>query len=118
VIEEALHEVDVTGLNHGNRGASRHLREKCATCDLDGWVASRWGPSYKKVFSVYFRFLSADLENLSASGRLKRLPALNLYAGGRTTDSTETICAGTKSLSCASPARKPPFTRQYKSFVA
>jgi hypothetical protein len=99
VVEEASCEVEVTGLNHGNGGASR----------LYGWVAGQWGLSYKKVFSVYFRFLRADAENLSASGWLKRPPALGLYAGGRTTANTETICAGTRSLAGAPPASKDPF---------
>jgi hypothetical protein len=58
VVEEASREVEVTGSNHGNRGASRLYAKKCATC--------QWGLSYKKeFFSVYFRFLRADPENLS-----------------------------------------------------
>jgi hypothetical protein len=72
----------------------------------------------KKVFSVYFRFLRADPENLSAGGWLKHPPALGLYAGGRTTASTETICAGTRSLAGTPPASKDLFYRQHKSFVA
>jgi hypothetical protein len=39
VVEEASREVEVTGSNHGNRGASRLYAKKCATCDGDGWVA-------------------------------------------------------------------------------
>jgi hypothetical protein len=40
-----------------------------AACDGgDGWVAGRWGLSYKKVIFLFFRFLSADPENLSAGG--------------------------------------------------
>jgi hypothetical protein len=58
----------------------------------------------KFSFAVYFRFLSADSKNLSAGGWLKRPPALGLYAGGRTTASTETICASTRSLAGAPPA--------------
>jgi hypothetical protein len=95
--------------NHGNRGASRLYAKKCVTCDGDGWLAGRWGLSYKKSFSVYFRFLSTDPENLSVGGWLKRSPALGLYASGRTTASTETICAGTRSLAGAPPASKDPF---------
>jgi hypothetical protein len=34
VVEEASREVEVTGSNHGNRGASRLYAKKCATCDL------------------------------------------------------------------------------------
>jgi hypothetical protein len=64
---------------------------------------------YKKIVAVYFRFLSADPENLSAGGWLKRPPALGLYAGGRTTASTETICASTRSLAGAAPTNKDPF---------
>jgi hypothetical protein len=72
-------------------------RKKCTT-------------SYKKsFFSIYFRFLRADPENLSAGGWLKRPPALGLYAGGRTTASTETICAGKRSLAGAPSASKDPF---------
>jgi hypothetical protein len=37
VVEEASREVEVMGLNYGNRGASRLYAKKCATCD--GWVA-------------------------------------------------------------------------------
>jgi hypothetical protein len=37
------------------------------------------------------------------------LAALGLYAGERTTASTETICAGTRSLAGAPPASKDPF---------
>jgi hypothetical protein len=62
VVEEASRKVEVTGSNHGNLGASRLYAEKCATC--------QWGPSYKNIFfAVYFQFLSADPENLSAGGR-------------------------------------------------
>jgi hypothetical protein len=50
-----------------------------------------------------------SLENLSAGGWLKRPPALGFYAGGWTTASTETICAGTRSLAGAPPASKDPF---------
>jgi hypothetical protein len=66
VVEEASREVEVTGSNHGNCGASRLYVKKFATCD--GWVAGRWGLSYKKSFFVYFRVLRADPENLSAGG--------------------------------------------------
>jgi hypothetical protein len=72
VVEEASREVEVTGSNHGNHGRSvATLHEKM--CDLrlvdgDGWVVGRWGLSYRKsFFAVYFQFLSADSENLSAS---------------------------------------------------
>jgi hypothetical protein len=70
VVEEASREVEVTGSNHGNRGASRFYAKKCATCDFTGtggWLAGGVSP-IKKVFSVYFRFLRADPENLSAGG--------------------------------------------------
>jgi hypothetical protein len=46
------------------------LREKIRDLrldDWDGWLAGGVSP-IKKVFSVYFRFLSADPENLSAGG--------------------------------------------------
>jgi hypothetical protein len=85
------------------------LREKMRDLRLgdgDGWLVGRWGLSYKKSF---FRFLRAAPENLSAGGWLKRPPALGLYAGGRTTASTETICDGTRSLAGAPPASKDPF---------
>jgi hypothetical protein len=71
VVEEASRAVEVTGSNHGNRGASQLYGKKYATCCL-------------------FRFLSADPENVSAGGRLKRPPALGPYAGGRTPASSET----------------------------
>jgi hypothetical protein len=68
------------------------------------------GLSYKKkFFFCLFWFLSADPENLNAGGWLKSPLALGLYAGGRTTASTETICAGTRSLVGAPPASKDPF---------
>jgi hypothetical protein len=34
VVEEASREVEVTGSNHNNRGASRLYAKKCATHDL------------------------------------------------------------------------------------
>jgi hypothetical protein len=58
--------------------------------DGDGWVAGQWGPSYKIFFAIYFWFLSADPENLSAGGRLIRPRALGPYAGRRTPASTDT----------------------------
>jgi hypothetical protein len=60
-VEEASREVEVTGSNHGNRVASRLYAKKCS------WLAGGVSP-IKKVFSVYFRFLRADPENLSAGG--------------------------------------------------
>jgi hypothetical protein len=62
VVEEASREVEVTGSNHGNRGVSRLYAKKMR--DL---LAGEVSP-IKKVFSVYFRFLSVDPENLSAGG--------------------------------------------------
>jgi hypothetical protein len=50
VVEEASREGEVTGLNHGSRGTSRHYAKKCATCDWitgDGWVAGWWGSTPK-----------------------------------------------------------------------
>jgi hypothetical protein len=48
-------------------------------------------------------------KTFSAGRWLKRPPTLGLYAGGRTTASTETICAGTRSLAGAPPTNKDPF---------
>jgi hypothetical protein len=107
VVEEASREVD--GFEPRQPRSVATLRGKCATCDGDVWVAGRCGLSYIKSFFVYFRFLSADPENHSVGGWLKRPPALGLYAGGRTTACTKTICAGTRSLACAPPASKDPF---------
>jgi hypothetical protein len=94
--------------------ASRKVEVTCENARLAVYFrflgADQWGPSYKKVFfAVYFWFLSADPEKLSAGGRLKCPPALGSYAGGRTPASTETICASTSSLAGAPPASKYPF---------
>jgi hypothetical protein len=53
VAEEVSREVEVTGSNHGNRGASRLYAKKCA----DGWVAGQWVLSYiKKLLPFIFGF--------------------------------------------------------------
>jgi predicted alternative tryptophan synthase beta-subunit len=58
VVEEVSREVEVTGSNHGNRGASRLYAKKCATCKVmtgtGGWLAGQWGLSYKKSFFCLF----------------------------------------------------------------
>jgi hypothetical protein len=64
VVEEASREVEVTGSNHGNLGASR----KNARLATGGWLAGGVSPIKKVFFAVYFRYLSADPENLSAGG--------------------------------------------------
>jgi hypothetical protein len=56
VVEETSREVEVTGSNHGNRGA--------------WWLATGVPPIQKVFFAVYFRFLSANPENLVLSGDL------------------------------------------------
>jgi hypothetical protein len=56
VVEEASREVEVTGSNHGNHGASRLYTKKCATCDLltgtGGWLAGGVSP-IEKVFLLF-----------------------------------------------------------------
>jgi hypothetical protein len=59
VVEEASHEVEVTGSNHGNRRASRLYVKKCATCDLmtgtGGWLVGGVSP-IKSFFLFIFGF--------------------------------------------------------------
>jgi hypothetical protein len=53
--------------------------------------------------------ICTDTQKLACWRGNWRPPALGPYAGGRTTASTETICAGTRSLAGAPPASKDPF---------
>jgi hypothetical protein len=57
-----------TGSNHGNRGAPRlYAKNARLATGTGGWLAGGVSP-IKKVFSVYFRFFSADPGNSSAGG--------------------------------------------------
>jgi hypothetical protein len=60
VVEEASREVEVTGSNHDNRGASRLYAKKYATCDLmtgtGGWLAGGVSPIRKFFLLFIFGF--------------------------------------------------------------
>jgi hypothetical protein len=62
-VEEASREVEVTGSNHGKRGASRLHVKKCAT--------GQWGLSYKKSFFLFiFGFYVLTRKTLVLAGDL------------------------------------------------
>jgi hypothetical protein len=96
VVEEASREVEVTGLNHDNPVASRLYAKKLRDLPVGGWPVGSL--LYKKVFFLFiFGFYVLTRKTSVLAG------------GGRTTASTETICAGTRSLAGAPPASKDPF---------
>jgi hypothetical protein len=49
-VEPKLH---MDGFEPRQPRSAATLREKCATCDGDGWLAGRWGLSCKKKFFLF-----------------------------------------------------------------
>jgi hypothetical protein len=81
VVEDASREGEVTGSNHGSRGASRLYAEKCATWwrGTGGWLAGGV-PLLNNFFAIY----SEPISKIPCVGRrLCHSPALWFRGGGR-----------------------------------
>jgi hypothetical protein len=102
VVEEALREGEVTGSNHGNRGASRLYTKKCATCDLFSGV-----PLLNKF---YLLFISSWFRKstMLAGAYITRQHCGSGVAGGNP-PAKIAICAGTRLLACVTPASTNAF---------